>query len=363
MPPRRRRRLDPSTFRLSPEQIRAASELDAGGVVAESVLEADARPARVTVEIAAERAGVVCGVDEVVAMMKVGAADWARLVVHALYDGDRVEAGGAALTVEGSYSEAARLSQLAVGVLARRTRVCTNARRLVDAARPKPVAVFPGRHDHWLVHAGDAYAAAVGGAVAGERGVLRLGGRGAPRAAVMPHSLIAAYAGSTADAARRFAEGIGGDAQIVVPVDHENDSVRTALEVARALGAAGGGLDARLWGVQLATSEYMVDRSILSDMGTFPPAGVNPALVWRVRNALDAEGLGDVRILASGGFTVSKIRAFEEEGVPVDAYGVGAALLAGEQGFTADVVALDGAPQARAGRPAWEPSGRLERVK
>jgi nicotinate phosphoribosyltransferase len=361
MSPRRRKRLDPSTFRLSPEQIRAASEVDGAGIVAQAVLEADARSPRVTVEIAAERAGVVCGVDEAIALIKVGAADWEGLAVHALYDGDRVEAGGGALTVEGAYPEVARLSQLAIGVLARRTRVCTNARRLVEAARPKPVAVFPGRHDHWLLHAGDAYAASVGGAVAAERGVLRFGGRGAPRASVVPHSLIAAYGGNSAAAARRFAEGMAGEAQIVVPVDYENDSVRTALAVARELGGAG--LDARLWGVQLATSEHMVDRSILPEMGAFPPAGVNAALVWHVRNALDAEGLGDVRILASGGFTVAKIRAFEEDGVPVDAYGVGAALLAGEQGFGAHVVAVDGAPQARAGRPAWEASGRLERVR
>ena len=361
MPPRRRKRLDPASFRLTPEQVRAASEGDGTGVVAPGVLEPDGQPPRVTVEIAAERAGVVCGVDEAIALFKIGACDWSGLTVHALYDGDRVEAGDAALTVEGPYPEVARLAFLAAGVVARRTRVCSNARRLVEAARPKPVAAFPGRHDHWLVHAGDAYAAGVGGAAVAERGVLRFGGRGAPRAAVMPHSLIAALGGNTAEAARRFAEQVGGDAQIVVPVDYENDSVRTALEVARALGAAG--MDARLWGVQLATSEHMVDRAILAEMGTFPPAGVNPALVWRVRNALDAEGLGDVRILASGGFTAPRMRGFEEEGVPVDAYGVGAALLEGDYGFTADVVALDGAPQTRAGRPARDGMGRMERVK
>jgi len=361
MPPRRRKRLDPSTFRIAADQVRLATEADGAVAVAQGILSAEGRAPRVTMQLAAERGGWVCGVDEVVALLKAGTTDWGSLLVHALFDGDRIEAGEPVMTIEGAHAEVAHLALLGVGVLARRTRVCTNARRLIESARPKPIAVFPARHDHWLVHAGDAYAATVGGALAPNGGTLRLGGRGEPAAAVMPHSLIAAYGGSTAEAARRFAEGIDGETQVVVPVDYENDSPRTALEVARALVDAG--LDARLWGVQLATSEHMVDHSLLGEMGSFPPAGVNAPLVWNVRNALDAEGLGDVRILASGGFTVSKIRAFEEEGVPVDAYGVGAALLDGEHGFNADVVALDGAPQSRAGRGAQPPTGRLERVK
>ena len=74
-------------------------------------------------------------------------------------------------------------------------------------------------------------------------------------------------------------------------------------------------------------------------MGEFDPRGVNERLVQKVRDALDAEGFGDVRIVASGGFTVEKIARFEERGVPVDAYGVGSSLLRGPNDFTADVVA------------------------
>jgi nicotinate phosphoribosyltransferase len=89
---------------------------------------------------------------------------------------------------------------------------------------------------------------------------------------------------------------------------------------------------------------------------------VNAVLVWNVRNALDAEGFGDVKIVASGGFTVQRIRAFEEDGVPVDAYGVGASVQEGRWDFTGDVVRLDGQPQAKAGRE-YRPNPRLERVK
>jgi nicotinate phosphoribosyltransferase len=117
-----------------------------------------------------------------------------------------------------------------------------------------------------------------------------------------------------------------------------------------------------LWGVRLDTSDNLVDKSIVSQMGTFRPTGVNPELVWNVRNALDAEGFGDVKIVVSGGFDATRIHHFEEEGVPVDAYGIGAALHDGRFDFTADIVQVDGKAQSKAGR-ALRPNAKLERVK
>jgi len=68
-----------------------------------------------------------------------------------------------------------------------------------------------------------------------------------------------------------------------------------------------------------------------------------------------------VQIVVSGGFTVEKIRMFEEDGVPVDAYGVGSSLFQGRFDFTADVVLVDGQPCGKVGR-AYRPNPRLERV-
>ena len=170
----------------------------------------------------------------------------------------------------------------------------------------------------------------------------------------VPHALIAAYGGDTVLATRKFAEYIGAEIRVMTLVDFENDAVRTSLEVARAL-------DGRLYGVRLDTSEMLVDRSVLPQMGRFRPTGVNPQLVWNVRRALDAEGFGEVRIIASGGFTVEKIEMFEREGVPVDAYGVGSSLFQGRFDFTADVVRIDGRPVSKVGRE-YRPNPRLELV-
>jgi nicotinate phosphoribosyltransferase len=218
---------------------------------------------------------------------------------------------------------------------------------------------MPARHDHHRIQTGDGYAAHVAGLITGaEIGVTTneqaswWGGLGV---GTVPHALIASYGGDTVLAATKFAERAPADMNVTVLVDFENDSVRTALEVADALGD-------RLWGVRLDTSEALVDRSLWDEMGDFRPTGVNHVLVHKVRQALDAAGHERVKIVVSGGFTPEKIRDFERLAVPVDAYGVGSSLLRGENDFTADIVLLDGKPCAKVGR-RYRPNPRLEKVE
>jgi nicotinate phosphoribosyltransferase len=171
----------------------------------------------------------------------------------------------------------------------------------------------------------------------------------------VPHALIGSYGGNTVLAATKFAENADPDMNITVLVDFENDSVKTALEVARELGP-------RLWGVRLDTSGQLVDRSLWDEMGDFEPRGVNERLVRKVREALDRDGFERVKIVVSGGFTAERIRAFEERGVPVDSYGVGSTLIRGENDYTADIVMTDGRPSAKVGR-RYRENPRLERVE
>src|SRR5204863_8879510 len=191
-------------------------------------------------------------------------------------------------------------------------------------ANGKPVIFMPARHDHHRNQTGDGYAAHVAGRVVGavvgvttDEQASGLGGKGV---GTVPPALSSAYGGNTVLAATKFAEWAPEDLNVTVLVDFENDSVRTSLEVARSLGP-------RLWGVRLDTSETLVDKSLSDEMGDFKPTGVNERLVRKVRAALDEAGFEGVRIVASGGFTVEKIREFEERGVPVDSYGTRAALV------------------------------------
>ena len=321
------------------------------------VLARTGRNPRVTMQVFQKRPACLGGVDEAIAILQLcltGGWSWRDLEVQALRDGDFVEPGETVMLVTGPYVAFAHLETVYLGVLARRTRVATNTRRVVEAAWPKPVMFFPARFDHWLVQTGDGYAAHIAGAI-GVSTDAQASWWGAEGIGTVPHALIAAFGGDTVAAARALAETTAEDVKLIALVDFDNDCVGTSLAVARALGP-------RLSGVRLDTSETMVDRSLTPRMGDFDPRGVNPQLVRLVRAALDADGFQSVRISVSGGFDPDKIRRFEREGVPVDSYGVGSSLFGGAYDFTADIVLVDGKPVAKQGR-RYRPNPRLERVE
>lgn len=351
----RAHRLPPEAFALPVDAMREGAYSDKYFVRTRQVLRAEGKQPQVLMQVFCKAHAVLCGMDEAVAILKAASDDYAALTVRALYDGDAVEPFETVMTIEGPYDVFAHLETIYLGALARGTRVATQTRRVVEAAAPKDVLFFPARHDHYAVQIGDGYAAHIAGAasVSTDAQGRLWGGEGI---GTVPHAAIAAYGGDTALAAAKFAEHVGDTVQLVVLVDFENDSVKTALEVARALGP-------RLYGVRLDTSGTLVDRSVIPAMAQFDPCGVNPLLVRNVRQALDDAGFDAVRIVASGGFGVDKIRAFEAQDVPVDAYGVGSSLVAnhGDFDFTADIVRTDGKPSAKVGR-GYKPNPRLDEV-
>jgi len=351
-------RLPPEIFELPVEKMREGYYTDAYFNHTRQVLLEDGRRPRVVMQVFQKRDAYLGGIDEAIAVLKLCAADWDDLTVHALYDGDEIAPYEPVLTIEGDYTGFAHLETVYLGVLGRRTLITTNVVGVLEAANGKPIIFMPARHDHHRVQTGDGYAAYIAGRIVGtEIGVTSdaqaswWGGRGI---GTVPHALIGSYGGNTVLAASKFVEHADPDIHVTVLVDFENDSVGTALEVARALGP-------RLWGVRLDTSEKLVDRSLWDEMGDFDPRGVNEQLVRKVREALDRDGFEHVKIVVSGGFTAERIRAFEERGVPVDSYGVGSALIRGENDFTADIVMTDGRPSAKVGRHYRE-NTRLELV-
>jgi nicotinate phosphoribosyltransferase len=352
------KRLPPEVFDLPVEKMREGYYADAYFNHARATLLHDGRRPRVVMQVFQKRDAYLGGMDEAIAILKLCSHEWDELTVHALYDGDRAAPWETVMTIEGDYTLFAHLETAYLGVLARRTLITTNVVRVLEAANGKPIIFMPARHDHHRVQTGDGYAAHVAGRVVGapigvttDEQASWWGGRGI---GTVPHSLIASYGGNTVLAATKFAEWASDDVNITVLVDFDNNSVQTALEVARTLGP-------KLWGVRLDTSEMLVDRSLWEEMGDFTPTGVNERLVHKVRDALDKDGSEHVKIVVSGGFTIDKIIEFEERGVPVDAYGVGTSLIRGSNDFTADIVLTDGRPSAKVGR-SYKPNLRLELV-
>jgi nicotinate phosphoribosyltransferase len=302
---------------------------------------------------------------------------WRDLAVSSLYDGETAAPREPVMHIEGEYAAFAHLETLYLGALSEGSRVATNTRDVVAAANGKPVIMFGARHQGHEAQAGSGYAAYVGGAVGvstDEQGEWW----GSTGLGTVPHALIAVYGGDTTVATLKFDEYINratdalghltakgtpeGHVNVTSLVDFRNDVVNTSLGVAHALGQ-------RLWGVRVDTSETLIDKSVLKEIGDAEGVtqgrehtGVTPRLVFLMRRALDDAGYGHVRIVASGGFDAKKIRRFEELGVPVDVFGVGSALVSGS-GFdhTADIVRVSGKVMAKTGR-RYDTSDRLHPV-
>ncbi len=356
-------RLDPAIFDLPLEKMRRGYYADKYFNRAKEIMEADNHHPRVLMQVFQKQKAVVGGIDEAIAIIKMcsGVFDpngkflnrWNELEVKALFDGDETSPYENVLTIEGDYALFAHLETDYLGVLARRTKVATNTKRVVQAANGKGVMFFPARFDHHLVQTGDGYAAYKSGAL-GVSTDAQAAWWGDEGLGTVPHGLIAAYNGDTVLATKKFAEYIDPRINVISLVDFDNDCVNTSLEVARALGP-------KLWGVRLDTSNTVVDKSIQPMMGQFQPTGVIPELVWNVRRALDREGFSSVRIVVSGGFNVEKIKRFEEQKVPVDLYAVGSSLFEGNFDYTADIVKNNGQSISKVGR-LFHPNPRLKMV-
>lgn len=363
---------------------------------------------------------IVVGVDKALTMLRhccgyfegerfVDTSD--RLEVWAVHDGVTVESDGNPLNVSpvmrvrGRYRDFAMLETPTLGILTRASRVATNVYETLIASRGKPVLFFPARFDVHEVQAADGYAYNIalqrfnldtthelGAFVSTDAQGDWWGGAGGGTVA---HAAIASFLGDTAAAMLAFAEVLSPKIPRIALVDFNNDCAGDSLKVCkamferyRALVEAGQAEEAnryRLYGVRLDTSASLRDASVLPLGDPALDLGVNPRLVFAVRQALDSaweawdlpgewcdrarEYCRSVRIVVSGGFAPEKIRRFEKLSVPVDIYAVGSALFDNHAqtvtDYTADVVRVKVAGEwvnmAKIGRrPLDNPN--LERV-
>ncbi|MEO7041945.1 MAG: quinolinate phosphoribosyl transferase [Gemmatimonadaceae bacterium] len=326
----------------------------------------------VTMQIFAKRSGVVAGIYESIRMLETQLAinprtgaryEFDELTIDTLVDGDLIVPWEPVMHITGPYLAFAHLETDYLGVLARRTLIATNVRRVIDASNGKHVIFMGARHDDWRVQTADGFAAKIGG-IASVSTDANGAWWGADGVGTMPHSMIAAFNGDIPRATlafTQFCRDTGLNIDIVSLTDYHNDVVGDSLAVARAMRDQFG--HGALWGVRVDTSERLVDKSLEADAIRQPEMqlnGVCPELVRLLRSSLDEEGFDYVRIGVSGGFHVRKIERFEGERVPVDFYGVGSSLLGHNDGdadglannfdFTADVVRVDGVAESKTGR-------------
>jgi len=332
-------------FSIPVKQIMSGFFTDAYFNRTRDILIRDENRSRVVMQVFVRDNGILCGIDEAIAVLKLCSGGPLRL--SALHDGDEVAKDDTVLLIEGEYADFAHLETVYLGVLSRGTSVATAVRETVDAADGKTVLFFASRFDHYQVQMSDGYAALIGGAqgVSTDANGLYLA---TPGIGTIPHGLIAAYNGDTLEACKAFRRHMPADVNLIALVDFDNDCIGTSLRVARHFGE-------ELWGVRLDTAGDMRDISVTRE----DSFGVCPELVTKLRNALDAEGFEWVKIIVSGGFNPKKIGRFVHMNVPFDGVGVGSAFFKKRIDFTADVVKVNGEPCAKAGRK-YKPNPKLQ---
>ncbi|RSK28209.1 nicotinate phosphoribosyltransferase [Bacillus sp. HMF5848] len=314
----------------------------------------------VTMQFFQKENAVLCGTDEVIALIKEFADDPDNLDIYSLKDGDKIAPFETVLTITGPYQNFGYLEGIIDGILARRTSVATNVYNVVKAAGisgvQKPVIFMGDRDDHFTQQAGDGYAAYIGGSSAQATHAMSewWGKKGM---GTMPHALIQLFDGDIVKASQAYHEMFPED-DLMVLVDYNNDVITDALRVAREF-------KDKLKAVRVDTSRTMIDQYFVRHpevLGTFDPRGVNAPLIFALRDTLNSEGYNHVKIVVTGGFNERRIEEFEKQNVPVDIYGVGSSLLKINIGFTGDNVKLNGKDQAKAGR-RYRPNARLEKVE
>ena len=293
-----------------------------------------------TMEFFASRAGVLCGMEEVRALLsRVLAKDKSQ--VWALAEGDTMSEREVVLRITAPYQSYGLYETAIDGILAHCSGWATAARECVEAAGGIPVVSFGARHVYPSVAGIMDYAAIVGGC-AGCSSVA--GGRlaGIEPSGTIPHALILVI-GDTVEATKAFDKHMPKAVPRVALVDTFKDEVEESVRVAQAMGE-------RLASVRLDTP---------AERGR-----VTPELVKEVRARLDMAGFKKVKIFVSGGISVERIRLFIEAGAPVDAFGVGSYISGAKPiDFTADLHEVEGRPIAKRGRiPGITPNPRLKRI-
>ena len=293
-----------------------------------------------TMEVFTSRAGVLCGMEEVKALLaKVLPA--ANREVWALADGETMERKEVVLRITAPYQSYGLYETAICGILAHGSGWATAARECVDAARSLPVISFGARHVHPSVAGVMDYAAAVGGC-AGCSSVAGARLAGIEPAGTMPHALIIVM-GDTVKATVAFDKYMPPGVPRISLVDTFKDEPEESLRVAEALGE-------KLGSVRLDTP---------AERG-----GVTVDLVKEVRARLDLAGFNQVKIFVSGGLDPERLKHFLESEAPVDGFGVGSYISGARPiDFTADLHAVAGKPVAKRGRiPGITPNPRLKRV-
>jgi nicotinate phosphoribosyltransferase len=293
-----------------------------------------------TMEVFSSRAGILCGIEEVKALLS-RALSSVRGEVWALGEGEAMDRKEVVLRITAPYQSYGLYETAICGILAHCSGWATAARDCAEAAGDIPVISFGARHVHPSVAGVMDYSAVIGGCQ-GCSSIIGARLAGIEPSGTIPHALILVM-GDTVTATLAFDKHMPSDVPRVSLVDTFKDEAEESLLVAQAL-------DKSLDSVRLDTP---------GERG-----GVTIDLVREVRARLDLAGFNNIKIFISGGINAERISQFIEQKAPVDGFGVGSYITSASPiDFTADIHEIEGKPIAKRGRiPGKTPNPRLKRI-
>lgn len=230
--------------------------------------------------------------------------------IRAVPEGTPVFPNEPILEVIAPIGEAQILETLVINQIGFQTLIASKAARIAAAAGDRTMVDFGTRRSHGIDAAiKGARAAYVGGAAATSN--VEAGRRyGIPVTGTVAHSFIQAFPNEL-EAFRAFS-GLYPDTTLLVDTYDTPAAVETVIALARELGS-----DFRVRAIRLDSGDLL-------------------ALSRDARRRLDAAGLPDVRIIASGGLDEWKIERLMRARAPIDAFGVGTDMM-----VSTDAPALD----------------------
>ncbi|HZK25230.1 MAG TPA: nicotinate phosphoribosyltransferase [Oscillospiraceae bacterium] len=288
----------------------------------------------VTAEIFASRAGVLCGVDEAINLLRL-----ANVEVWSLKEGEEFAQKDVIMRIKGRYSDFGVYETAILGILASSCGWATAARKIKKLAGDRPVLCFGARHVHPAVASVMERAAIVGGAD-GCSCILGAKLAGREPSGTVPHAVMLVV-GDTLEVAQLYHQTMPPEDPRIMLVDTFKDEAEEALRLANSL-------KENLQGIRLDTP---------GERG-----GVTPGLVRELRARLDQAGFKHVKLFASGGIDEERLPPLLEAGV--DSFGIGSYISrASAIDMTMDIKEVEGKAIAKRGRiPGVTNAPSLEKV-
>jgi nicotinate phosphoribosyltransferase len=252
--------------------------------------------------------------------------------VRAVPEGRLVFAAEPLIEVDAPFASAQLLETILLNLFTFPTTVATKAARCREAAGGRALVDFALRRAHGPDAGMEVARAAALTGFAATSNVAAAERYGFPASGTMAHSYVTAVAGGTpageVSAFRSFAEHYRGDPVLLVDTWDTAGGIDHAVIVAKELAGAG----RRLAGIRLDSGDVV-------------------ALARLARERLDAAGLADVAVFASGGLDEFEIARLVGAGAPIDGFGVGTNFATSADAPTLEtvykLVAVDGRPMAK----------------